>query len=181
MSGSESGSLTADIACFSFHPRKVITTGEGGMLTTRNPEWDAQFRLLRQHCMSVPDTKRHASAEVIFEGYPAVGFNYRMTDMQAAVGCEQLKRLPEIVDKRRELAARYESLLAPIPGLGLPREPEWARSNWQSYCVRLPEVVDQKGVMQSMLDAGIATRRGIMCSPSRGRLPRPMPGPARPD
>ena len=102
------GKPHGDIACFSFHPRKVITTGEGGMLTTRNPEWDAQFRLLRQHCMSVPDTKRHASAEVIFEGYPAVGYNYRMTDMQAAVGCEQLKRLPEIVDKRRELAARYQ-------------------------------------------------------------------------
>ncbi len=85
------------------------------MLTTRNPEWDAQFRLLRQHCMSVPDTKRHASAEVIFEGYPAVGFNYRMTDMQAAVGCEQLKRLPEIVDKRRELAARYQALLHAHP------------------------------------------------------------------
>ena len=165
------GKPHGDIACFSFHPRKVITTGEGGMLTTRNPEWDAQFRLLRQHCMSVPDTKRHASAEVIFEGYPAVGFNYRMTDMQAAVGCEQLKRLPEIVDKRRELAARYQALLTPIPGLGLPREPEWARSNWQSYCVRLPDTVDQKRVMQSMLDAGVATRRGIMCSHREGAYP----------
>ena len=91
--------------------------------------------------------------------------------MQAAVGCEQLKRLPEIVDKRRELAARYQSLLAPISGLGLPREPEWARSNWQSYCVRLPESVDQKGVMQSMLDAGVATRRGIMCSHREGAYP----------
>ena len=162
------GKPHGDIACFSFHPRKVITTGEGGMLTTRNPEWDAQFRLLRQHCMSVPDTKRHASAEVIFEGYPAVGYNYRMTDMQAAVGCEQLKRLPEIVDKRRELAARYQTLLATIPGLALPHEPDWARSNWQSYCVRLPEAVDQKRVMQRMLDAGVATRRGIMCSHREG-------------
>jgi perosamine synthetase len=158
------GKPHGDIACFSFHPRKVITTGEGGMLTTRNPEWDAQFRLLRQHCMSVPDTKRHASAEVIFEGYPAVGFNYRMTDMQAAMGSEQLKRLPEIIDKRRDLAARYQSLLAAIPVLDLPGEPDWARSNWQSYCVRLPEIVDQKAVMQRMLDAGVATRRGIMCS-----------------
>jgi dTDP-4-amino-4,6-dideoxygalactose transaminase len=165
------GKPHGDIACFSFHPRKVITTGEGGMLTTRNPEWDAQFRLLRQHCMSVPDIKRHASAEVIFEGYPAVGYNYRMTDMQAAIGIQQLKRLPEIIDKRRELAAHYQSLLANIPGLGLPREPAWARSNWQSYCVRLPEVVDQKGVMQRMLDAGVATRRGIMCSHRVGAYP----------
>jgi dTDP-4-amino-4,6-dideoxygalactose transaminase len=141
------------------------------MLTTRNADWDARFRLLRQHCMSVPDTKRHASAEVIFEGYPEVGFNYRMTDMQAAVGCEQIKRLPEIVDKRRQLAARYQALLADIPGLVLPREPEWARSNWQSYCVRLPDAVDQKGVMQHMLDVGIATRRGIMCSHREGAYP----------
>ena len=162
------GKPHGDIACFSFHPRKVITTGEGGMLTTRNAEWAAKFRLLRQHCMSVPDTKRHASAEVIFEAYPALGFNYRMTDMQAAVGCEQLKRLPEIVDKRRELSARYQELLEPIPGLTLPHEHEWARSNWQSYCVRLPDGADQKRVMQSMLDAGIATRRGIMCSHREG-------------
>lgn len=165
------GKPHGDIAVFSFHPRKVITTGEGGMLTTRNADWDARFRLLRQHCMSVPDTKRHASSEVIFEGYPEVGFNYRMTDMQAAVGCEQLKRLPEIVDKRRELAARYHALLAPIAGLGLPREPEWARSNWQSYCVRLSDTVDQKRVMQAMLDAGVATRRGIMCSHREGAYP----------
>ncbi len=165
------GKPHGDIAVFSFHPRKVITTGEGGMLTTRSAAWDARFRLLRQHCMSVPDTKRHASSEVIFEGYPEVGFNYRMTDLQGAVGCEQLKRLPEIVDKRRALAARYRSLLAPITGLGLPREPEWARSNWQSYCVRLPEAVDQKGVMQTMLDAGVATRRGIMCSHREGAYP----------
>jgi dTDP-4-amino-4,6-dideoxygalactose transaminase len=158
------GKPHGDIACFSFHPRKVITTGEGGMLTTRNPEWDARFRLLRQHCMSVPDTKRHASAAVIFEGYPDVGFNYRMTDMQAAVGCEQLKRLPEIVDKRRELADRYREHLSSIAGLALPREPEWARSNWQSYCVRLPDGIEQKQVMQRMLDAGVATRRGIMCA-----------------
>jgi perosamine synthetase len=158
------GKPHGDIACFSFHPRKVITTGEGGMLTTRNAEWDAHIRLLRQHCMSVPDTKRHEAAQVIFEAYSGIGYNYRMTDMQAAVGCEQLKRLPEIVDKRRELADRYQGLLAAIQGLTLPREPDWARSNWQSFCVRLPHAMDQQQVMQRMLDAGIATRRGIMCS-----------------
>ncbi len=104
---------------------------------------DERFRQLRQHCMSVPDTKRHASAEVIFESYPEIGFNYRMTDLQAAVGCEQLRRLPEIVARRRELAERYKSLLSGIALLDLPCEPEWSRSNWQSYCVRLPEGVDQ--------------------------------------
>jgi dTDP-4-amino-4,6-dideoxygalactose transaminase len=114
--------------------------------------------------MSVPDTVRHGASQVIFESYPIVGFNFRMTDIQAAVGREQLKRLPEIVDKRRELASRYQSLLAEMPGLGLPVEPDWARSTWQSFCVRLPADADQRQVMQSMLDAGVATRRGVMCA-----------------
>ena len=153
-----------DVACFSFHPRKVITTGDGGMLTTSRPEWDQQFRLWRQHTMSVPDTVRHGAREVIVESYPALGYNYRLTDIQAAVGREQLKRLPEIIARRRELAQRYREGLATISGLVLPREPEWARSNWQSFCVRLPDHCDQRQVMQSMLDAGVATRRGIMCA-----------------
>lgn len=152
------------IACFSFHPRKVITTGEGGMLTTANAELDRKFRLLRQHSMSVPDTVRHGSPQVIFEDYLAVGFNYRMTDIQAAVGRKQLERLAELVARRRALASRYAELLGNIEGLRLPLEPQWARSNWQSYCVRLPDRVDQKTVMQNLLDRGIATRRGIMCS-----------------
>ena len=146
------GKPHGDVACFSFHPRKVITTGDGGMLTTRRPELDRQFRLLRQHAMSVPDTVRHASGQVIFESYPTVGFNYRMTDIQAAVGREQLKRLPEILRHRRQLASQYAELLAGIPGLERPQEPEWARSNWQSSAVRLPECLDQQSVMQSMLD-----------------------------
>jgi perosamine synthetase len=158
------GKPHGDIACFSFHPRKVITTGEGGMLTTSNAEFDGKFRLLRQHGMSVPDTVRHGSPQVIFEDYLVVGFNYRMTDIQAAVGRKQLERLPELVARRRALASRYAELLGNIEGLRLPFEPDWARSNWQSYCVRLPDRVDQKAVMQSLLDRGIATRRGIMCS-----------------
>ena len=152
------------IACFSFHPRKVITTGEGGMLTTADPELDRKFKRLRQHAMSVPDTVRHSSPQVIFEDYLEVGFNYRMTDVQAAVGRRQLQRLPELVARRRAHASRYTELLGNIEGLRLPAEPEWARSNWQSYCVRLPDHVDQKTVMQNLLDQGIATRRGIMCS-----------------
>jgi perosamine synthetase len=153
-----------DVACFSFHPRKIMNTGDGGMITSRHKEWDRQFRMLRQHAMSVPDTVRHHSNQVIFESYPTVGFNYRMTDIQAAVGREQLKRLPGILMQRRELAARYAGLLAEIDGLGLPQEPAWARSNWQSYCVRLPRGVDQRSVMQDMLDEGISTRRAIMCA-----------------
>ncbi|MCK1295190.1 DegT/DnrJ/EryC1/StrS family aminotransferase [Bradyrhizobium sp. 30] len=152
------------IACFSFHPRKVITTGEGGMLTTADPELDRRFRLLRQHGMSVPDMVRHDSPRVIFEDYLVVGYNYRMTDIQAAVGRKQLERLSELVTRRRTVAARYAELLGSFEGLRLPAEPEWARSNWQSYCVRLPNRLDQKALMQTLLDRGIATRRGIMCA-----------------
>jgi dTDP-4-amino-4,6-dideoxygalactose transaminase len=152
------------IACFSFHPRKVITTGEGGMLTTSNPEIDSKLRLWRQHSMSVTDTVRHGSRQVIFENYLDVGFNYRMTDIQAAIGRKQLVRLADLVVRRRALAARYNELLRDIEGLRLPLEMSWARSNWQSYCVQLPERFDQMTVMQNLLDQGIATRRGIMCA-----------------
>jgi dTDP-4-amino-4,6-dideoxygalactose transaminase len=125
---------------------------------------DRKFRLWRQHGMSVPDTVRHASPTVMFESYPELGFNYRLTDIQAAVGREQLKRLPEAIADRRRMAASYRESLIEIPGLTLPAEPEWARTNWQSYCVRLPQDLDQHEVMQKMLDDGIATRRGIMCA-----------------
>ena len=158
------GRPLGDIACFSFHPRKVITTGDGGMLTTSNAEFDNAFRLLRQHGMSVPDTVRHGSLRVVFEDYLTIGYNYRLTDIQAAIGRKQLERLPHLVSRRRTLAASYYELLGNIEGLLLPLEPEWARSNWQSYCVRLPDRVDQKTVMQQLLDRGIAARRGIMCS-----------------
>jgi perosamine synthetase len=156
------GKPHADVACFSFHPRKLLTTGDGGMLTAASAETDRKFRLWRQHGMSVPDTVRHSSPQVLFESYPELGFNYRMTDIQAAVGREQLKRLPEAIERRRQMADRYRELLADISGLILPAEPEWARTNWQSFCVRLPEQANQREVMQKMLDDGIATRRGIM-------------------
>jgi dTDP-4-amino-4,6-dideoxygalactose transaminase len=158
------GKPHGDVACFSFHPRKLLTTGDGGMLTTSNAEMDRKFRLWRQHGMSVPDTVRHTSPTVVFESYPEFGFNYRLTDIQAAIGREQLKRIPEATSQRRRMADRYRQLLTDIPGLILPSEPEWARTNWQSYCVRLPEHLDQRDVMQKMLDQGVATRRGIMCA-----------------
>jgi dTDP-4-amino-4,6-dideoxygalactose transaminase len=114
--------------------------------------------------MSVPDTVRHGAREVTFESYPEVGFNYRMTDIQAAVGREQLKRLPSIVPERRQMVHVYREALARVSGLRLPVETLWARSNWQSFCVGLPDSVSQREVMQALLDAGISTRRGVMCS-----------------
>src|SRR5207244_12070407 len=136
------------IACFPFHPRKLVTAGEGGMLTTSDPELDRQFRLLRQHGMTISDTVRHTLNEVTFESYPVVGYNYRMTDIQAAVGREQLKRLPAIVARRRELAARYQDALQSIDGVIVPREPRWARTNWQRYAIRVRAWINQQTLMQ---------------------------------
>lgn len=156
------GTPIGDIACFSFHPRKVITTGDGGMLTTANAEFDRKFRLWRQHGMSVSDRERHGSSAVVFESYLSVGYNYRMTDIQAAVGREQLRRLDDIVAARRRLAALYRQHLSYLPDIAVPDEPSWARSNWQSFCVMLPAQIEQRAVMQFLLDQGISTRRGVM-------------------
>ncbi len=153
-----------DVACFSFHPRKLLTTGEGGMITTSNSEWDSKCRLWRHQGMDVSDAVRNDSKQVIFESYPCVGFNYRMTDIQAAMGREQLKRIPHVVSHRRLLAKRYVDYLGGEDVIRLPREPSWARSNWQSYCIGLPPAFEQKRVMQEMLDDDVATRRGIMCA-----------------
>lgn len=158
------GKPHGDIACFSFHPRKVITTGDGGMLTTANAEWHSRICLLRQHAMRVSDAGSHGASRESIETYPELGFNYRMTDMQAAVGREQLKRLPDIITRRRELGQRYRELLGGCSGIELPFEPTWARSNWQSFCIRLSAKFNQRTVMQYMLERGVSTRRGIMCS-----------------
>ncbi len=106
------GRPRGDAACFSFHPRKIMSTGDGGMITASDPEWASKFRLLRQHGMCVPDTVRHGSPKVIFEEHSSLGYNYRLTDIQAAVGREQLKRLPEVVAARRARAERYFKLLS---------------------------------------------------------------------
>jgi perosamine synthetase len=156
------------VACFSFHPRKLLSTGDGGMLTTADPAVDARFRLLRQHGMSVPDTVRHSASQVIYEDYPVVGFNYRMTDIQAAIGREQLKRLPDMVERRRALADRYHRALR--GSVVVPFEPAWARSNWQSYAVRVDRE-RQRAIMQRLLDEGISTRRGVMNAHREGAYP----------
>jgi dTDP-4-amino-4,6-dideoxygalactose transaminase len=121
--------------------------------------------------MSVPDLVRHASRQVVSEQYPILGFNYRMTDVQAAMGREQLKRLPVMVARRRELAQRYQDRLTQLAAVRTPVEPPFARSNWQTYCVVLDEAIDQRAVMQHMLDAGVATRRGVMCAHREGAYP----------
>jgi len=158
------GKPHGDIACFSFHPRKLISTGDGGMLTYRSTEWDAKLRMLRQHGMSLSDVARHGAREIVFEEYPVVGYNYRMTDLQAAVGCVQMNRVAGILRSRRELAGRYLTALAEHPYLVLPQQPAYAVTNWQSFPVRVrpDSPVSRDQCMQRLLDAGIATRRGIM-------------------
>jgi perosamine synthetase len=168
--GEKIGRPAGDMACFSFHPRKLLTTGDGGMITTNRGEWDRQLRLLRQHGMSVSDAVRHSSREVVFETYPILGYNYRLTDIQAAIGREQLRRLPASIERRRTLAAVYAACFEGTEIIP-PFEPEYARTNWQSYCVRLPAQVDQRTVMQRMLDEGVATRRGVMCAHREGAYP----------
>ena len=153
-----------DVACFSFHPRKLITTGDGGMLTTRREDYDARFRLLRQHGMSLSDRARHEADRVVVEEYLTTGFNYRMTDVQAALGLEQLKRLPRMLERRRELVARYRAGLSGLPGLSLPAEETHAGTNWQTFAIRLAAAERQRPVMQAVLKRGISTRRGIMCA-----------------
>lgn len=170
----------SELVCFSFHPRKVITTGEGGMILTGDAAHAARLRLLRQHGMSVPDTVRHGAKRVILERYVCVGYNYRMTDVQAAIGIEQMKKLDPIVRRRRELAAHYAEALAGHPWLQPPFVPEYAETNFQSYPVQLTAAapIARDDLMQRFLDAGIATRRGIMLShrepPYEGSVPAAM-------
>lgn len=153
-----------DVACFSFHPRKVITTGDGGMLSTTDSGHDRLFRLLRQHGMSVSDRARHLSAKISAESYLLTAYNYRMTDIQAAVGSAQLGRLRDIVAARRRVAAAYREELSGVKWLKLPEEPAYCRSNYQSFPVKLlgGSRINRDGLMQRLLDMGISTRRGIM-------------------
>jgi perosamine synthetase len=161
-----------DLACFSFHPRKVLTTGDGGMITTVNADWDARLRRLRHHGMDVAAHARHVASDVISESYRDLGYNYRLTDVQAAIGRVQLARLPDIVRRRRAHAARYRELLGGVTAITLPAEPSWARSNWQSYVIGLAPEIAQRALMQALLDRGIATRRGVMNAHREPAYPR---------
>jgi len=158
------GQPLGDLACFSFHPRKILTTGDGGMITYADAAHDQALRLWRQHGMSVPDTVRSAARQVVMESYTTTGFNYRLTDLQAAVGLEQLAKLPDFLAARRRVDQWYRQLLADVEWLELPLAPAYARPNWQSYPVRLGPgaPLGQMELMQRLLDQGVASRPGIM-------------------
>src|SRR5713101_497133 len=151
---------------FSFHPRKVITTGEGGMITTDDDLLADRARKLRAHGMSVSDLERHRSDDVIIEEYNELGFNYRMTDIQASIGLVQLRRLDELLRVRRAKAKRYNEELSAIRGIGVPYVPPYAEHTYQSYCLRLTKDCrpGREELMTKLLRRGIATRRGVMAS-----------------
>ena len=156
----------AEIAAWSFHPRKLLTTGEGGMLTTTRADWAERARHLREHAMSVSAADRHRSVLPPAEEYTEVGFNSRMTDLQAAVGIVQLGRLPALVARRRELASRYQAAIADITGLRAVADPPHGTSNFQSFWI---EVLDdypsgREGLLEALAHGDISARRGIMAA-----------------
>ena len=171
----------AELAAWSFHPRKIVTTGEGGMVTTDDAEWAARLRRLREHGMNASAAQRHASSTPVLESYLETGYNYRMTDIQAAVGLVQLEKLDAMVRRRRELAARYHELLADVPGLWAVRDPEYGEGNFQSFWVLLDESfpVRRDALISLLSAAGVSARRGIMAShlePAYADLPHiPLP------
>lgn len=154
------------LAAWSFHPRKILTTGEGGMVTTDSAEWATRLRRLREHGMSVSAAERHASAQPLLEQYLELGFNFRMTDIQAALGAVQLERLGGVIARRRELGARYQRLLADVPGLRTVRDPEYGTSNFQSFWVEVEDEfpVDRDALLTRLAQHGVSARRGIMAA-----------------
>jgi dTDP-4-amino-4,6-dideoxygalactose transaminase len=156
----------SDLVAFSFHPRKVITTGEGGMVMTSRADWAERLRRLREHGMNVSAAARHAAASPVLERYLETGYNYRMTDIQAAVGLVQLGRLDAILARRRELAARYREQLAALPEVAMSDDPPYGRTNFQSFWVELRGgfPVGRDELLQGLMTQGISARRGIMAA-----------------
>lgn len=154
------------VAAWSFHPRKLLTTGEGGMLTLMDGEAAGRARRLREHGMNHSAAERAGAAGVVIESYLELGFNYRMTDVQAAIGLVQLRRLPELIAERRRLAAGYRELLAAGDGFGLPADPVHGTTNYQSYVVRLPAdfPMTRNELLALLASRGISARRGIMAA-----------------
>jgi perosamine synthetase len=156
----------SDLVCFSFHPRKVITTGDGGMVTTNNESYYKRLKLLRQHAMSINDRDRHNSTKIIFEDHLEVAYNYRMTDIQASVGIKQLEKLDFIIEERRKIAKRYNTAFANIKGVKVQVEKEGYFTNYQSYTLLFDanSKISRNQFMELMLEKGVSTRRGIMTS-----------------
>ncbi|MCP4723859.1 MAG: DegT/DnrJ/EryC1/StrS family aminotransferase [bacterium] len=153
-----------NLVCFSFHPRKIITCGEGGAIASNNKNYEDDLRLLRHQGMSVSDLHRHSSKDIIFEEYPVVGYNFRLTDIQAAVGIVQMKKIGEIIEKRKNIAEKYNAAFRNVPYLQIPTVPERTEIAYQSYILRISEdsPCSRNEIMQKLMEKEIASRRGIM-------------------
>ena len=168
----------AAVAAWSFHPRKLITTGEGGMITVDDAEAAVRLRRLREHGMNVSAADRHASSQPVLEAYLETAYNYRMTDIQAAVGLVQLGRLAGLVEQRRALAARYHELLAGIDGLVPVRDPSYGQTNYQSFWVLLDGFATSRDeVLAALAAQGVSARRGIMAAHLEPAYADMTPGP----
>jgi perosamine synthetase len=156
----------APITVFSLHARKVVTTGEGGMILTDNAALASRLRMLRHQGMSLSDYERHAAGPTTFETYPEIGYNFRITDIQAAIGVCQLDRLNDMLARRRSVAARYVAGLLSHPFVAPPCVPAHVTPNWQTFQVRVrPESpLDRNAMMERLHAEGISTRRGVMAS-----------------
>jgi perosamine synthetase len=171
----------AGLATFSFHPRKLLTTGEGGMLVTPDADVAARLRRLREHGMDLSAAARHASRQPVIEHYTELGFNFRMTDIQAAIGLVQLGKLDQLIARRRVLAQRYQQLLTCIPGVRTITDPGYGTTNYQSFWVLVPDdfPISRDELLQRLAEAGVSARRGIMAAHLEpayaGLAHRPLP------
>ncbi|WP_157157452.1 MULTISPECIES: DegT/DnrJ/EryC1/StrS family aminotransferase [unclassified Diaminobutyricimonas] len=156
----------AELTAWSFHPRKLLTTGEGGMLTTSRADWAQRARRLREHAMSVSAAERHSALVAPAEVYDEIGFNYRMTDLQAAVGIVQLGKLPELVRTRRRLADEYTRALVGVPGIRVVADPAHGTGNFQSMWIELDDQypLGREGLLIHLAESGVSARRGIMAA-----------------
>jgi dTDP-4-amino-4,6-dideoxygalactose transaminase len=161
--GKPAGSL-GDIGCFSFHPRKSVTTGEGGMLTTNNDEMAGYLDKLRNHGASISEEQRHHGPKpYILPAFDIVGYNYRMTDLQGALGVVQIKKLDQFIDERNYWANYYSEELKEIPWMRTPAVADGYKHGWQSYVTFIDESIaplKRNDIMEVLQQKGIATRPG---------------------
>jgi perosamine synthetase len=151
------------ITCFSFHPRKTLSTGEGGMITTDDAAVAERARRLRSHGASVSAHERHRAKGVVYEEYAELGYNYRLSDILAAVGLAQLPKVDGFLARRKTIADRYDAAFARLPELQVPARPPYAGHAFQSYGVMLTDACsrDRDEVMRLLIERGISCRRGI--------------------
>lgn len=163
--GKRIGSVS-EITCLSFHPRKLVTTGEGGMILTNNKEFAERAKRLRHHGMEMSDLTRHSSKKIIHETYSEIGYNLRMSDLEAAVGIEQFKKFPRNLKLRKKLAKKYNKAFSKSELIVSPFVPNGCEHNYQTYVIRLKKnkKIARDSLMQKLLDVGIATRRGVMAA-----------------